>query len=347
MNIAYEKISSLPSSSDAASPSAQASSQYETFAQAMVDLKNALSPILGLIPRGAPVAYIDYPVHQNVGDLLIMLGTEQFFRDHALSIVYRASIKDFHALPAKWRRPETVILCHGGGNLGDIYPPHQSLRERLIAKYPNNRIIILPQTIHFADPKHLAKSAESMRRHCDLHIFTRDEISYRLARDNGFSKNIYLSPDMAHQLWPRYAMENVPVSQGKTLFLIRTDLEKSAVPTALVDEQANFVDWSNLLKPIDPVIIKFFTLSLRLNGYLGNVLPLRRMWFSYANMLVRRAIALYQPHEKVCTSRLHGHILACLMAKPSRLLDNSYGKNSAYFRAWTQRIGACQLESTK
>ncbi|MES2354979.1 MAG: polysaccharide pyruvyl transferase family protein [Pseudomonadota bacterium] len=347
MNAAYEKISSLLPSEHAVSQSLDENSQYESFAGAMADLKTALSAILGLIPRGAPVAYIDYPVHQNVGDLLIMLGTEQFFLDHGLSIVYRASIKDFHALPAKWRRPETVILCHGGGNLGDIYPPHQALRERLIAKYPGNRIIILPQTIHFADPKRLAESAQSMQRHPDLHIFTRDEISYRLARNSGLSKNVYLSPDMAHQLWPRYAVENAPASPGKTLFLIRTDLEKSPVPSALTDEQASFVDWSNLLKPIDPAIIKFFTLSLRLNGYLGNCLPLRRLWFSYANMLVRRAIKLYQPHEKVCTSRLHGHILACLMAKPSRLLDNSYGKNSAYFRAWTQRISACKLESTK
>jgi pyruvyl transferase EpsO len=34
------------------------------------------------------------------------------------------------------------------------------------------------------------------------------------------------------------------------------------------------------------------------------------------------------------TSRLHGFIFASLLGVPSRLHDNSYGKNAAYHKSW-------------
>ncbi|UIF89512.1 polysaccharide pyruvyl transferase family protein (plasmid) [Cupriavidus necator] len=43
----------------------------------------------------------------------------------------------------------TTIVFHGGGNLGDLYPLHDNFRKLVIKRYPNNKIVILPQTIHF------------------------------------------------------------------------------------------------------------------------------------------------------------------------------------------------------
>lgn len=42
-----------------------------------------------------------------------------------------------------------VILLHGGGNFGDIYGSSQKFRKDVIELYPDNKIIILPQTIYF------------------------------------------------------------------------------------------------------------------------------------------------------------------------------------------------------
>ena len=317
-----------------------------SLSSVMESLKKRLTVIAELIPQGASVVYLDYPVHENIGDLLIMLGTEQFFRDYKIRVVYRASIKDFHRLPRKWLGADTVILCHGGGNLGDLYKPHQDLRERVIKKHIHNRIIMLPQTIHFSDPKQFALSAQIMRRHPDLHIFVRDEVSYRLARDNNIGDNVYLSPDMAHQLWPHLAVPDTGTYAARTLFLIRDDLEKNTVPDEVNAERAHFVDWGDLVGWGDRVAVKGFIWAHRLNGYMGNWFPIRKVWCTYVDALVGRATSLYRQHETVTTSRLHGHILACLMAKPSVLLDNSYGKNSAYFNAWTSRISTCRLISS-
>jgi len=53
-----------------------------------------------------------------------------------------------------------------------------------------------------------------------------------------------------------------------------------------------------------------------------------RSWMDYA-------VFLFSRHAIVATDRLHTHILACLMDRPSIAHDGSYSKNSRYLHAWT------------
>src|SRR5262249_42081542 len=109
----------------------------------MESLKRQLEVIDTLVPAGARVAYLDYPVHQSGGDLLIMLGTQQFFEDYGLDVTYRASAFNFH--PHRFLQDsKTVIVCHGGGNFGDLYPHFHGFRESLVRRYSSHRIIVLP-----------------------------------------------------------------------------------------------------------------------------------------------------------------------------------------------------------
>lgn len=45
----------------------------------MQEIKEKLKQILKVVPPKTEICYIDYPVYNNVGDLLIMKGTEAFF----------------------------------------------------------------------------------------------------------------------------------------------------------------------------------------------------------------------------------------------------------------------------
>ena len=47
------------------------------------------------------VVYFDYPLHLNVGDLLIYAGTEQFFKDYDIRIRLRRSLQAFDIDEAK------------------------------------------------------------------------------------------------------------------------------------------------------------------------------------------------------------------------------------------------------
>ena len=156
----------------------------------MLRLKQRLTELRRLLPPGRPVVYLDYPVHLNVGDQLINLGTECFLDDNGVRVVGRYSLfncpADLHRrIPA-----DAIILLHGGGNLGDLYPDHEAFRERIVESCPDHRIIVLPQTLHFAAEAGFAAAAAIYRRHPALTLCVRDHAS--LAKAAGLGEEVLL-----------------------------------------------------------------------------------------------------------------------------------------------------------
>src|SRR4029453_14338336 len=71
-------------------------------AEVMDELKRKLGGISNVIPRSKPVIYLDYPMHGNIGDLLIHAGTDSFFADYNYDGIGLFSIHEF-------------CLCHRSG----------------------------------------------------------------------------------------------------------------------------------------------------------------------------------------------------------------------------------------
>ena len=280
-----------------------------------------------------PLHYVDFPVHGNIGDLLIMHGTLAFFRKN--NLVPRLSAPAFTYEP-EWIDKGEVIVFHGGGNFGDLYAEYgmQLLREYVVSSRPENRIIVLPQTIHFSSAQERQRSAKLFRTHPDVHICVRDHASYQIAQE--FSDYVYLLPDMAHQLYrinPSASAQDLG-----TLLISRMDDEKSDAAHAMQFDAVATTDWPLLVGDSERHI-ESFRRAMRVMhrfgmGWLGNQV-LSGLWARYSGRLITNAITLFSAHERIVTDRLHGHILACLMDKPNTVLDNSYGKNSSYVSAWT------------
>ena len=57
-------------------------------------------------------------------------------------------------------RENTIILLQGGGNWGDLWDRHQKFRLKVIQKYKNHRIIILPQSIYYKELDNWEKDGE-------------------------------------------------------------------------------------------------------------------------------------------------------------------------------------------
>ena len=188
-------------------------------------LKNKVNKIKELIPENSEVIYLDYPNHLNVGDLLIYLGTEQFFKDNNINVVLRQNLRNFSIKTLKKKaKKNTVFLCHGGGNFGDLYDKPHWLREELVKNFKDNKIIILPQTIHFECQENEKKSIAIFNQHKDVTILTRDKKSFELSKK--FSQKIFLMPDMAHCLWPHYLDPNITPKESKLYFLRQDDEKK-------------------------------------------------------------------------------------------------------------------------
>jgi pyruvyl transferase EpsO len=281
---------------------------------------------IALLCENKRVAYIDIPLHFNVGDQLIYAGTEAFIKVHKINVTYRAFDRN---VDVKAINKCEIIMFHGGGNFGDIYPRHQRLRESLIEKFPNKRIIILPQTIHFSSEIEMKKSSEIFSLHPDLHIYLRDQKSFEIAKC--FSKNSSLMPDMAHSLHPLIditEVESLNVNSPKIINLRRVDVEKV---TKKINVQKQSFDWENILEPWDYTFHKLIK-KLQRFSFLSSRLV--NKWKVHSDSLIFRSINFFNLHNTVYTDRLHGFILSYLLGKNIKLLDNSYGKNLNYFNQW-------------
>jgi len=296
-------------------------------------LKGQLSVITEVLPAGSQIAMVDEPVHRNIGDHLIHLGTTQFLRDHNIQTVVRANTYSYHrSWFAKCVNPETIIVCHGGGHFGDLYPAHQRLREKVAKDFPSNRIVTLPQSIYFKDPIEAHRAALALRQHPDYHLFVRDRDSLRKAEALQLP-NLYLAPDMAHALSP-YPGQNGQVRKGanRTLCLLRRDNEQEG--KVEIEACKKQVDWADLVKTSDTLLLGLLSVAFRVCRRLGPVPGGHRLLDRERGKLVRRAERLFADHDQVITSRLHGMIFSILLGKPVTVLPSLTGKTEAYIASW-------------
>jgi pyruvyl transferase EpsO len=68
-----------------------------------------------------------------------------------------------------------------------------------------------------------------------------------------------------------------------------------------------------------------------------------RWWYEFCRRRAVYAASVIKRSRLVVTNRLHGHILSCLLGVPNVVLDNTYGKNSAYYRCWYRDLQFARL----
>lgn len=289
------------------------------------DIDTVLTP---LIPRGQPVALLDFPNHSNVGDSAIWLGEAAWLARNQNARHYVCARRDFRADVLRRHLPSGPILLHGGGNFGDLWLVHQRFRERVIREFPDREIIQLPQTLHFADPTKLREAAAVVNAHPDFTLLVRDTRSLELGR-TAFSCRTLLCPDMAFSLGPLKR----PASAGRyegTVCLMRTDRESSA--TTVDGRDAITVDW---LKDTPTCKACAITFHITSPWYPRRLAPLAAALADRtATLRLRRGIRILTRGKRVVTDRLHAHILCVLLDMPHGIIDNSYGKLSSFVETW-------------
>ncbi len=302
----------------------------------LLSLKQRLSSITSYFDSTRRCIYIDYPLHTNVGDLLINLGAEQFFAEHKLDIWRRYNYYNF---PGQIRgiRNDDVLLLHGGGNLGDVWFDYQVFRENILERYPRNRIIFLPQTVHFRSPAREAASIRRMSVHGNLHVFARDHVSLERLKKGGLTCASPM-PDMAHSL-AGILQPNQEAPAESELRLMRRDAEASALPAELAYRQSTPIDWDYGTFPVARRILHLFTVNtVKGVGRYGPPLDLHKLWYWHRDNLIRDGIKLFSRYKTVVTNRLHAMLLGILLGRNVVAWDNSYGKLSGYYDSWLKDI---------
>ncbi|WKS95139.1 polysaccharide pyruvyl transferase family protein [Riemerella columbina] len=296
-------------------------------------LEESLTPLIS-----QDFALIDIPDHDNIGDNLIWEGELYFLKNIPYKKYYECSLKFFSADKI---RTNTTLLMHGGGNFGDIYPVVNEFRIRLIHQFKNNKIIILPQTLHYQSEDILLRDAQIINQHPDITICCRDKKSYDLALKYFHKATILLLPDMAFCIdLDRFSTSN---KGSKTLIMNRKDNENIKLSIQL-EQPYDILDWPTFNTSVEKRHKK-----LRFEHRLDRIaIFLKKMpLFSFfiddrygikdnhrKEKFIDMGIEFFSSYETIYTTRLHGMILAVLMGKHVVILDNNYGKLSSFYEEW-------------
>ncbi|MEI5687879.1 polysaccharide pyruvyl transferase family protein [Sphingomonas kyungheensis] len=261
------------------------------------------------VGAGTRYALLDFPDHANVGDSAIWLGECALLE--AITGRRPVYVSTWHDLDidALATAEAEVVFLHGGGNLGDIWPHHQRFRETVLARVRDRPVVQLPQSIHFRDPGEAARFVALADAHPDFTLYVRDATSLAFAADR-LAAPVRLVPDSAIALG---AQPRGP-AEAPLLMLLRSDDERrdhGAPPPA----GARVVDWLDDAPDLPA----------------GDDIAARD---AQARHRVARGLALIAQGAVLVTDRLHGAILADLLALPHVVLDNDYGKIAAYRATW-------------
>ncbi|MFF2627063.1 polysaccharide pyruvyl transferase family protein [Kitasatospora griseola] len=298
----------------------------------------------GLLPPGTRCALVDFPHHANVGDSAIWLGERALLRELDVDLAYVCDRHTFAEADLARRLPTGAIVLHGGGNLGDLWPHHQQLRERVVRAFPRHRIVQLPQSVHFDDPRNLARARAVFDAHPDLTLLLRDAHSLRQARD-AFATRSVLVPDSV------FALQDLPAAgtpHRRLLWLARTDHEAAPHAEPAPDRTVHRTDWNagegggpdwaEQLRSVRTAI-RAAADALRRAPSDRSAEALADAFDAHARLQLRRGCRLLGSAGAVVTDRLHAHLLCLLLGIPHTVLDDRNGKISSYRNTWRHRHG--------
>ncbi len=284
---------------------------------------------------------LDAPYYNNIGDVLIWQGTLDYLRGCPHRCLYMSSCGTYRK-PAIGK--DVVVLLQGGGNFGDLWRGFQEFRLRVLEDFPDNPVVILPQSVHYDDPGLMRRDAEAFARHPNLTVFARDKAALELLERHFPASRNLLIPDMAFYTdMSRLYRRRGPLPD-RALLLRRGD--KEGLGGYDVPAGADVSDWPTMMpgsyRVMDFLLRGVLSVVRRATGgdpRVADFLYCRVMRPAYLK-IGARFIARY---GHVYSTRLHGAVLSVMMGRRVTMLDNSYGKNGALYDAWLSDLDSIEM----
>ena len=193
--------------------------------------------------------------------------------------------------------------------------------------YPENNIIVLPQTVHYESNDIFAEDINKMNQHHHLTICARDNHSAELLRQKGFTGQLMTLPDMAFCINPQELQADMTTETTRqNLILLREDkeLKEKKQPDKYVN--ASFSDWPNIKKSSEEAwdFLMTHNNSETDSFFIEEFFPRE----------IKAGIKFVSSFKEVSSTRLHVAILRLLLGLPVKMIDNSYGKNFNFYNTW-------------
>lgn len=261
------------------------------------------------------------PQYYNIGDQLITVCETDFFKekfpDKEIIEITSEEYNLYYLSIQKKIRPDDTIIVTGGGFLGSLWVNVLDM-ERLCREYPDNKIIVMPQSIYYEESDWGKSRLELDRRafstHKDLTIFFREKKSYdRFAElfPNALTKT-YLVPDMA--LYKDLSSRQI--ERKYYVFCLRSDTEK-IIDELFVDKLKSFFCDEDVIYT-DMVESGFIRAEQRRTA-------------------VAEKLNLLKRSRLVITDRLHCMVACAITGTPCIAFDNLTGKVSGVYE-WIKNL---------
>lgn len=317
-----------------------------------------LSDSIGMID----VAVLDAPNQRNVGDSLIWAGEIAYFERMGLRLRYVADLQGYSSEALRKAMPTGVVLLHGGGNFGDLWPGHQQHREQVVRDLPDYPIVQLPQSIYFRDSDRAKRANEVIGSHPNFTLLLRDRESMGRAEAQLPDVPATFCYDMALGYSPRSVADASP-DVNNVLVIARADVERSS---GLFDVEFDWIPGAELTKTdwgpgsgvaelrwkaarwVTKADHKIVRIGRRRRVPGSGIVhsAARRAIETLNEMNVAGAIELFSRADVVVVDRLHAHVLAGLLGIDHIVLDNNYRKIGAVYDEYTGGLSTARYATS-
>ncbi len=279
---------------------------------------------------GARFLLVDTPIHGNIGDQAIALAEKRWLEsEFGAGSYYEITAEEIEGLEEGIARicPESqLVLVHGGGFLGCLWPTEERRFRRILKAFRKQPMIVLPQTVTFdmlsaSGRRFFEQSRKAYSNHSNLTFCFREKKSAMFMKEHMPELDALLIPDMVLSL----RMPCSPCSRDGVLLCMRRDHERALDGAALerIRSEMALAYPGQRIGTTDTVVEREVPVSNR-----EKEVRAKLDQFSRANVVV--------------TDRLHGMVLAILAETPCIALNNGNGKVEAVYE-WVDAIESVQF----
>ncbi len=302
------------------------------------------------IPRGRPVALLQYPYDANVGNHMMWVGTTDYLRDRQIPVGYVAHGNNFDAGALRRAIGDGPILFLGGVTISRLWPRHAEIKRLIAAAFPRNPLISLPATCLFVDDEDKRVAGGLFGAHENVTVMARDPVSGAHAREAFPSRvNVVTVHDVALRLPMQPARSS---SAGGILWLARADLEATG---SRAPDGVEVFDWPDNLGDV-----RSMYLALRASGVFSRLRasplgagvspavnpPMAWLYRRASDISLAYGNVMLDRGKVLVTDRMHPHVLAALRRQHVVVLPDKFGKNRAVFDYSTHRFETVHFAST-
>lgn len=261
----------------------------------------------------------------NLGDVAITVAQhnilcEMFPNYNIVEIPANCSYGFLKGVISKIRKDDLITFV-GGGNMGDLYPLYENIRQIVVSLLPENKIIQFPVTVDFSETRignmMMNYATRIYRKHNQFKIMARERKSAMIL-SNMLNTEIHAIPEIVLTL---NADNLFYKSNRKGIALcLRNDKESSIGSKAKMEIESTLLQKGFNVDLIDTTVDDE---TINLNN---------------KELVLRKCLDKFSQYKLVITDRLHGMIFSYITGTPCIVFPNSNNKTRNCYE-WIKESG--------